>query len=241
MDNQEIVDLYQNAKWIVGSKGSYRYWFEYDDEWYNALCEQATNLMEVIEYLVSKGLIDASDLDLPSTSKDASSSEADDDVKESECAVSGNTDSKSGEATSEDRQPVESPSVTVFQVSFPEHWKTEGKYKDDVRTLVATAMTSAAQGTPISEEALETIFSWFTTTPKIPDLTDILRNDDTLRQEVRLTADMVLSMLDKIDGEGSAGASWHVLSLLNSISPTHKFVPECPDASSHESGDGRVL
>ena len=217
MDKPSVAYIYQHAKWVVDSKGSYRYWFEYDEEWFDAVYEQAANLMEVVEYFTSN--------------------EVDDDVKESECAVSGDMD----EATSEDRQPVEAPSVTVFQVSFPEHWKTEGKYKDDVRTLVATAMTSAAQGTPISEEALETIFSWFTTTPKIPDLTDILRNDDTLRQEVRLTADMVLSLLDQIDGEGSAGASWHVLSLLNSISPTHKFVPECPDASSHESGDGRVL
>lgn len=237
MDKPSVAYIYQHAKWVVDSKGSYRYWFEYDEEWFDAVYEQAANLMEVVEYFTSKGLIDASELDLPGTSKETTSNEVDDDVKESECAVSGDMD----EATSEDRQPVEAPSVTVFQVSFPEHWKTEGKYKDDVRTLVATAMTSAAQGTPISEEALETIFSWFTTTPKIPDLTDILRNDDTLRQEVRLTADMVLSMLDKIDGEGSAGASWHVLSLLNSISPTHKFVPECPDASSHESGDGRVL
>ena len=237
MDKPSVAYIYQHAKWVVDSKGSYRYWFEYDEEWFDAVYEQAANLMEVVEYFTSKGLIDASELDLPGTSKETTSNEVDDDVKESECAVSGDMD----EATSEDRQPVKAPSVTVFQVSFPEHWKTEGKYKDDVRTLVATAMTSAAQGTPISEEALETIFSWFTTTPKIPDLTDILRNDDTLRQEVRLTADMVLSMLDKIDGEGSAGASWHVLSLLNSISPTHKFVPECPDASSHESGDGRVL
>ena len=116
----------------------------------------------------------------------------------------------------------------MFQVSFSENWNTKSQYKDDVRTLVATAMTSAAQDTPIGEEALETIFSWFTTTPKIPDLTDILKNDDTLRHGACLTADMVLSMLDKINGEGSAGSSWHVLSLLNSISPVHKFVPEVP-------------
>ena len=222
MDNQEIVDLYQNAKWIVGSKGSYRYWFEYDEEWFDAVCEQAANLMEVVEYLVSKGLIDASDLDLPETSKEISSSEADDDVKESECAVSGDTDSKSGE----DRQPVEAPSITVFQVSFPEHWKTKGKYKDDVRALVAMAMTSAAQDKPIGEEALEIIFSWFTTTPEIPDLADILKDNGALRPGAFLTADMVLSLLDMIEGEESVGASWHVLSLLNSISPMHKFVPE---------------
>ena len=226
MDNQEIVDLYQNAKWIVGSKGSYRYWFEYDEEWFDAVCEQAANLMEVVEYLVSKGLIDASDLDLPETSKEISSSEADDDVKESECAVSGDTDSKSGEDTSEDRQPVEAPSITVFQVSFPEHWKTKGKYKDDVRALVAMAMTSAAQDKPIGEEALDIIFSWFTTTPEIPDLVDILKDNGALRPGAFLTADMVLSLLDMIEGEESVGASWHVLSLLNSISPVHKFVPE---------------
>lgn len=237
MDNQEIVDLYQNAKWIVGSKGSYRYWFEYDEEWFDAVCEQAANLMEVVEYLVSKGLIDASDLDLPETSKEISSSEADDDVKESECAVSGDTDSKSGEDTSEDRQPVEAPSITVFQVSFPEHWKTKGKYKDDVRALVAMAMTSAAQDKPIGEkaaaqdkpigeEALDIIFSWFTTTPEIPDLADILKDNGALRPGAFLTADMVLSLLDMIEGEESVGASWHVLSLLNSISPVHKFVPE---------------
>lgn len=226
MDNQEIVDLYQNAKWIVGSKGSYRYWFEYDEEWFDAVCEQAANLMEVVEYLVSKGLIDASDLDLPETSKEISSSEADDDVKESECAVSGDTDSKSGEDTSEDRQPVEAPSITVFQVSFSEHWKTKGKYKDDVRALVAMAMTSAAQDKPIGEEALDIIFSWFTTTPEIPDLADILKDNGALRPGAFLTADMVLSLLDMIEGEESVGASWHVLSLLNSISPVHKFVPE---------------
>ena len=227
MDNQEIVDLYQNAKWIVDSKGSYRYWFEYDEEWFDAVYEQAANLMEVIEYLVSKGLIDASDLDLPETSKETPSSEVADDDEEVEHDLNSDTKATS-DAGSGEQQPVEVPPAAVFQVSFPKNWNTRNQYKDDVRTLVATAMTSAAQGTPIGEEALETIFSWFTTTPKIPDLTDILKNDGTLRQGVRLTADMVLSMLDKINGEGSAGASWHVLSLLNSLSPTHKFVPEAP-------------
>ena len=83
MDNQEIVDLYHNAKWIVDSEGTYRYWFEYDEEWFDELRDQATSLMKVIEHFASKGLIDASDLDLPETSKEISSSEADDDVKES--------------------------------------------------------------------------------------------------------------------------------------------------------------
>lgn len=114
----------------------------------------------------------------------------------------------------------------MFQVSFPEHWKTKGKYKDDVRALVAMAMTSAAQDKPIGEEALDIIFSWFTTTPEIPDLADILKDNGALRPGAFLTADMALSLLDMIEGEESVGASWHVLSLLNSISPVHKFVPE---------------
>lgn len=227
MDNQEIVDLYQNAKWIVDSKGSYRYWFEYDEEWFDAVYEQAANLMEVIEYLASKGLIDASDLDLPETSKEPPSSEVADNGEGDEHDLNSDTDATS-DAGSGEQRPVEAPPAAVFQVSFSENWNTKSQYKDDVRTLVATAMTSAAQGTPIGEEALETIFSWFTTTPEIPDLADVLKIDGGLRQGVRLTADMVLSLLDKIDGEGSAGASWHVLSLLNSFSPTHKFVPEAP-------------
>lgn len=74
MDNQEIVDLYQNAKWIVDSEGTYRYWFEYDEEWFDELRDQATSLMKVIEHFASKGLIDASDLDLPETSKEPPSS-----------------------------------------------------------------------------------------------------------------------------------------------------------------------
>lgn len=227
MDNQEIVGLYQNAKRVLDSKYSFDSWFEYDSEWIEEVREQATNLMKVIEYFASKGLIDASDLDLPETSKETPSSEVADNGEGDEHDLNSDTDATSDTGSGE-QQPVEAPPAAVFQVSFPENWNTKSQYKDDVRTLVTTAMTSAAQETPIGEEALETIFSWFTTTPKIPDLTDILKNDGTLRQEVRLTADMVLSMLDKINGEGSAGASWHVLSLLNSLSPTHKFVPEVP-------------
>ena len=225
MDNQEIVDLYQNAKWIVDSDGTYRYWFEYDEDWFNEVREQATILMKVIEYFASKGLIDASDLDLPETPKENPSGEATDGDEGDEHDLNSDTDTTS-DAGSGEQQPVEAPPVAVFQVSFPENWNTKSQYKDDMRTLVATAMTSAAQGTPIGEEALETIFSWFTTTPKNPDLADILKNDGASRQGVCLTADMVLSMLDKINGEGAAGASWYVLSLLNSLSPVHKFVPE---------------
>ena len=70
MDKPSVAYIYQHAKWVVDSKGSYRYWFEYDEEWFDAVYEQAANLMYVIEYLVSKGLIDASDLDLPETSKE---------------------------------------------------------------------------------------------------------------------------------------------------------------------------
>lgn len=227
MDNQEIVDLYQSAKWIVDSEGTYRYWFEYDEEWFDELRDQSTSLMKVIEHFASKGLIDASDLDLPETSKETPSSEVADNGEGDEHDLNSDTDATS-DAGSGEQRPVEAPPAVVFQVSFSENWNTKSQYKDDVRTLVATAMTSAAQDTPIGEEALETIFSWFTTTPKIPDLTDILKNDDTLRHGACLTADMVLSMLDKINGEGSAGSSWHVLSLLNSISPVHKFVPEVP-------------
>lgn len=217
----------QSSKRVLDSKDSYVSWFEYDSEWFAEVCEQATNLMEVIEYFASNGLIDASDLDLSETSKETPSSEVNDNGEGDEHDLNSDTDATS-DAGSGEQQPVETPPAAVFQVSFPKNWNTKSQYKDDVYTLVATAMTSAAQGTPIGEEVLETIFSWFTTTPKIPDLTDILKNDGTLRQEVRLTADMVLSMLDKINGEGSAGASWHVLSLLNSISPMHKFVPEVP-------------
>lgn len=227
MDKPSVAYIYQHAKWVVDSKGSYRYWFEYDEEWFDAVYEQAANLMEVIEYLVSKGLIDASDLDLPETSKETPSSEVADDDEGVEHDLNSDTAATS-DAGSGEQQPVEAPPVAVFQMSFPENWNTKSQYKDDMRTLVATAMTSAAQGTPIGEEALETIFSWFTTTPKIPNLTDILKNDGTLHQGACLTADMVLSMLDKINGEGSAGASWHVLSLLNSLSPVHKFVPKAP-------------
>ena len=227
MDKKQIVNIYQNAKRVFDSKDSFASWFEYDSEWLEEVREQATNLMEVIEYLASKGLIDASDLDLPETSKETPSSEVADNGEGDEHDLNSDTDATS-DAGSGEQQPVEAPPAVVFQVSFSENWNTKSQYKDDVRALVATAMTSAAQGAPIGEEALETIFSWFTTTPKIPDLTDILKNDGTLRQGVRLTADMVLSLLDKIDGEGSVGASWHVLSLLNSISPVHKFVPEAP-------------
>ena len=223
MDEQKIVDVYQNAKRWADVE-DYDNGFNSSD-WFEEVREQAINLMEVVEYFASKGLIDASDLDLPDTFEESSSSDVADDVEEDECDPNGETDSDSGAVNSEERKPVEVPSITVFQVSFPEHWKTKGKYKDDVRALVAAAMTSVAQGEPVGEGAWETIFSWFTTTPEIPDLEDVLKDDGVLRNGAFLTADMVLSLLDRIEGEESVGASWYVLSLLNSISPVHKFVP----------------
>lgn len=55
MDNQEIVDLYQSAKWIVDSEGTYRYWFEYDEEWFDELRDQATKPYESDRALRQQG------------------------------------------------------------------------------------------------------------------------------------------------------------------------------------------